>query len=193
MNQAWNGMVFAQGHKEHQWQNWNLHPNLSILKSLFFHFASCIFLWYLFQHHSATPWETLGLGFLWFPTDCEMRSRMFLVSYTSQRFDTGSHHFFVIFLARNKVSVNHMSPNKLRWNLKNKRAMPLGFQIYRNILVSLRPPSSGGWRGNLLWLRTFSWGLLGIIWAENTTGNAGPGWLLPVGLPSLSLFFPCVP
>ena len=40
--------------------------------------------------------------------------------------------------------------------------MPLGFQIYTNILVSLQPPSSGGEK-NLLWLRTFSWGLLGII------------------------------
>lgn len=57
----------------------------------------------------------IRLGFLWFPTDSvKMRSRMFLVSYTSQRFDTGSHHFFVIFLARNKVSVNHMNPNESR-------------------------------------------------------------------------------
>lgn len=33
---------------------------------------------------------------------CEMRSRMFLKSYTWQEFDTGSHHFFVVSMGKTR-------------------------------------------------------------------------------------------
>lgn len=102
-------------------------------KSLFSHFTNCIFLWYLFQHHSATPWETLGLGFLWFPTDSVRwwTERFFcfvscVLHLPGIRYRKPS--FLCYFLGRNKVSVNNMSSNESRQNFKNKRAEALSFQ-----------------------------------------------------------------
>lgn len=119
-NRPWMGWCLPKVTQEISWQNWNLHINLSILKPLFFPFTNHIFLWYLFQHHSAAPWETLGLGFLWFPMGSVRRGAECFLHPSPPKIWHRRPSFFCYFLGRNEISVNYMSPNESRWIFKTR-------------------------------------------------------------------------